>query len=91
MANLADLQSRIESAVAAMDASNWESAITLAEGALLLMVAMPDSIFDGNDQIRFDRIGATQILNSIKRRANAQIASNSGAGFGSYDVEYTRG
>ncbi len=91
MATLAQLQSRIDAAVAALDAESWADAIRLAEGALLIMAAIPDSVFDGNDQIRFDRQGSQQILTGIKRRANAQIAGASGAGFATNDIEYTRG
>jgi argininosuccinate synthase len=90
MANLADLQTRIDAAVAAMDAADWDGCIRLADGAMLIMAAIPDSTFDGNDQIRFDRQGAAQILGSIKKRANSALANASGVGYQTNDIEYTR-
>lgn len=90
MANLSDLQSRIDSAVTALDGEDWASALKHANAALLIMAGIPDSTFDGNDQIRFDRMGANEILKSIKKQANAGMAADAG-GFGQADVEYQRG
>lgn len=90
MANLADVQTRIDAAVAAIDAQDWATADRQATGAILILAGIPDSIFDGNDQLRFDRQGANEILKSIKRQANAGLAAAAG-GFGVAEIQYTRG
>ena len=90
MASLAELQTRIDQAVAALDAAAWADAVRHAQAALLIMAAIPDSTFDGNDSIRFDRIGAAQILNGVKRQASAGQAASHG-GHVTTLVEYLRG
>lgn len=89
MITISTLQERVEAAIAALDAGNFEDAIRLADGALLQLSVIPDSTFDNNDQIRFDRIAATSALNSVIKRARQQITAN--AASLSVPVEYRRG
>jgi hypothetical protein len=77
MATINDIQARIASAVAALDAAQYANAIRLADGALLLLATTPDTQFDGTDQIRFDRQGATMALNSVITRATSLMSSAS--------------
>lgn len=88
MATIADLQTRIDAAIAALDGGNYQSAIQLADGALLMLSVMPDTQFDQGDRIEFDRAGATSAINSVIRRANAMRAAQSSR---SIPVHYERG
>lgn len=69
MATLADLNTRIDAALAAMDAGNWEAVSRETNAALLIITATPDTQFDGGDQIRFDRVGATMAIKAIQTAA----------------------
>lgn len=89
MITISTLQERVEAAIAALDAGNFEDAIRLADGALLQLSVIPDSTFDNNDQIRFDRIAATSALNSVIKLARQQITAN--ADSLSVPVRYCRG
>jgi exosome complex RNA-binding protein Rrp42 (RNase PH superfamily) len=89
MAKLSDLQSRIESAVAALDAGNYASALTLARGAALLIVAVPDSEFQG-EKITIDRESLKNTIAELNRAAaSAAMASN--GGIVTQDITVTRG
>jgi len=90
MATIADLQSRISSAIAALDGGNYASAVSLCEGALLMLAVIPDSQFDMNDRIEFDRAGATAAINSVIRRAKSAAAAQVSGGRDQL-VRYTRG
>lgn len=90
MATIADLQSRISSAIAALDGGNYASAVSLCEGALLMLAVIPDTQFDQNDRIEFDRAGATAAINSVIRRAKSAAAAQNNGGRDQL-VRYTRG
>ena len=90
MATIADLQSRISSAIAALDGGNYSSAVSLCEGALLMLAVIPDTQFDQNDRIEFDRAGATAAINSVIRRAKSAAAAQNNGGRDQI-VRYTRG
>ena len=88
MATLVDLQTRTDSALAALDGGDYSAAIQHCNAALLIIATIPDTQFDGTDQIRFDRQGATLAIQSIKRSANSQ-AWNSAAAV--QEIHYERG
>jgi len=88
MATLADLQTKTDAAIAALEAGNFTAAIGHCNSALLIIATMPDTQFDGTDQIRFDRAGATMAIKEIKRSANAR-AWTSGQAVES--IQYERG
>jgi hypothetical protein len=79
MATLADLQTKTDAAIAALEAGEFAVAIRACNAALLIIATIPDTQFDGGDQIRFDRQGATLAIQSIKRSANAGAWSQSSA------------
>ena len=72
-----------------MEAGNYESAATLARSALLIIATTPDTQFDGGDQIRFDRAGATMALKEIVKACNAKRWSKAGTVV--EPIEYRRG
>jgi hypothetical protein len=78
MATLADLQTKTDAAIAAMEAGNYSTAATLAQSALLIIATTPDTQFDGGDQIRFDRAGATMALKEIVKACNTKRWAKSG-------------
>jgi hypothetical protein len=88
MATLADLQAKTDAANAALDAGNWAAAKRLCDQALLIIATMPDTQFDGTDQIRFDRQGATMAIQAIKRSANSHGWKSGSA---SEEIQYRRG
>ena len=71
MATLLDLQTKTDAAIAALEGGDYAGAVRHCNAALLIIATIPDTNFDGNDQIRFDRQGATQAIQAIKRSANA--------------------
>jgi hypothetical protein len=87
MATLADLQTKTDAAIAAFEAGNHKAAATLAQSALMIIATTPDTQFDGGDQIRFDRLGATQALQQIVKTCNRK----QWAGGQQTPIEYTRG
>lgn len=89
MATLADLQTKTDAAIAAMEAGNHATAATLAQSALLIIATTPDTQFDGGDQIRFDRAGATMALKEIVKACNAKRWAKSGNVV--EPIEYRRG
>jgi hypothetical protein len=89
MATLADLQTKTDAAITALEAGAWETAATAANSALLIIATTPDTQFDGGDQIRFDRAGATMALQQIIKAANARRWAKSGTVV--EPIEYTRG
>lgn len=89
MATLADLQTKTDSAIAAMEAGNYESAATLARSALLIIATTPDTQFDGGDQIRFDRAGATMALKEILKACNSKRWAKAGSVV--EPIQYRRG
>lgn len=88
MATLTDLNTRIDLAIAALDGGSYASCITHCNAALLMIAAMPDTVFDTTDQIRFDRQGATQAIQAVKRSASQRMAG--GEIVVSQPVLYTR-
>ena len=89
MATLADLQTKTDSAIAAMEAGNHAAAATHARSALLILATTPDTQFDGGDQIRFDRAGATMALKEILKACNSAQWAKAGSVVES--IEYRRG
>lgn len=88
MATLADLQTKTDAAIAAFEAGNYATASTLAHSALLIIATTPDTQFDGGDQIRFDRQGATLALKQIIQTCNQR--RRGGQTF-ERPIEYRRG
>jgi hypothetical protein len=88
MATILDLQTRTDAALAALDAGDYAGAIRQCNAALLIIATLPDTQFDGADQIRFDRAGTTSAMQQIKRTANANLAAASG---GLVEIQYERG
>lgn len=88
MATLIDLQTKTDAAIAALEGGDYAAAIRHCNAALLIIATTPDTKFDQNDEIRFDRDGATQAIQAIKRSANSASwnASNS-----VQEIEYERG
>lgn len=89
MATLADLQTKTDAAITALEAGAWETAATAANAALLIIATTPDTQFDGGDQIRFDRAGATMALQQIIKTANARRWAKSPNVI--EPIQYTRG
>jgi|694.fasta_scaffold97088_2 hypothetical protein len=87
MATLADLQTKTDAAIAAFEAGNYKTAATLAQSAMLIIATTPDTQFDGGDQIRFDRVGATMALKEVIKACNAKRW----AGGSNQPIEYRRG
>jgi hypothetical protein len=90
MATLADLQTKTDAAIAAFESGNYATASTLAQSALIIIATTPDTQFDGGDQIRFDRQGATMALQSIVRTCNQRRAVANGPVL-ERPIEYRRG
>lgn len=88
MATLVDLQTRTDSALAALDGGDYSAAIQHCNAALLIIATIPDTQFDGGDQIRFDRAGATMAINAIKKSASARGWSSGAA---VEEIQYNRG
>ena len=88
MATLADLQTKTDAAIAAFEAGNHKTAATLAQSALLIIATTPDTQFDGGDQIRFDRVGATMALQQIVKTCNRKQWAFGGQ---ELPIEYRRG
>lgn len=88
MATLIDLQTKTDAAIAALEGGDYAGAIRHCNAALLIIATTPDTQFDGGDQIRFDRQGATLAIQSIKRSANS-MAWNATAAV--QEIQYERG
>jgi hypothetical protein len=88
MATLADLQTKTDQAIAAFEAGNHQTAATLAQSALLIIATTPDTQFDGGDQIRFDRVGATMALKQIVQTCSKRQWAKGGQNL---PIEYRRG
>lgn len=88
MATLIDLQTKTDAAIAALEGGDYAGAVRHCNAALLILATTPDSNFDGNDQIRFDRQGATQAIQAIKRSANAQAWTVTNS---VQEIQYERG
>jgi hypothetical protein len=88
MATITDLNTRIDAALAAMDAKQWAAVQTHCNAALLIIAAIPATQFDGADQIRFDPIGATAAIKTILADARARGWNDQAA---AQLIEYRRG
>lgn len=89
MASLTELQTRIDSAIAAMDSGNWPDVLRHARAARLMLIALPDSQFDG-DEMTFDRQTVAATLSSLERAAAAEQVKQRGQIIAK-PIEYMRG
>lgn len=78
MATLATLQTRISDAVEALDGGDYSTALTLARGAALLLVAIPDSEFQG-EKITIDRESLKNTIAELNRAAASAALKTNGA------------
>lgn len=86
---LSDLNSKIDAAIAAFEAGSYDLALTRLTAAQLLIATIPDTVMDGNDQIRFDRQGALLNIRQIRQQITARKAGSMG-GVLVQPVEYRR-
>lgn len=89
MATLSELQTRISDAVAALDAGDYANVLTLARGAALLLVAIPDSEFQG-EKITIDRESLKNTIAELNRAA-ASAALKTNGGIVSQEITFRRG
>lgn len=71
-----------------MDAGAYAACIAHCNAVLLILATTPDTQFDTTDQVRFDRQGATQAIQAVKRSATQKMGG--GAVVLSQPIRHTR-
>lgn len=88
MATLSELHAAIDDATAALRAGAFSDAVTHCDVAMLILAAIPDSMFDNGDQLRFDRQGATMAITNVRRACNQRRVTSI---VNTQDIRYRRG
>ncbi len=89
MITIVELQAKIEAAVADFEAGLYQSAITKALAAGMLLIGIPDTQFDLTDQVRFDRRSAREQIDALVKNCRMMLAAQSGPA--ESPVRYERG
>lgn len=65
MSRASEINTRVDAAVAAIDAADWSTALTKLLGAKALMVSVPESGFDGAT-LRYNAQAVDQLIADVR-------------------------
>lgn len=80
------INSKVESAVTAIESGDWSTAISKLMAAKALLSATPDQRHGGNSELRWDRNAINELISECKQ----QQASASGVGASSGALQFQK-
>lgn len=79
MATIDDINTAMDSAVAAQKADDYRAALKHTETAYMLICGLPDSEFE-EERLQWSRDGIKNLIDYLQKKANAQAAANNAGG-----------